>query len=276
MRLPRDIFAVHTCAMTSQRLAVVTGGSSGIGAATAAALAGQGWKVVAVARGAETLQSLAQRLVAAGGDVVARPVDASDGEEVDRMAAHVLATHGAPDAIVNAAGAGEWRFIEDTPSGLAVSMMGAPYFAAFNVTSAFMASMLQRRRGVIIHVGSPASIVPWPGATAYAATRWALRGLHEALRQDLRGTGVTSCHVVFGEVSSPYFETNAVPRDELPRLGRWLPVTTPRECAEVIVRTIARPQPQVLHPPVLRTLMAATKLAPPLGRRLVAWGAPRH
>ena len=258
------------------RLAVVTGGSSGIGAATAAALAAEGWRVLIVARSSGPLHEVRDRLGATGGDVQARVLDASDGEAVVAMAGDIVGEHGVPDAVVNAAGAGEWRFIEDTPPAMAQQMMGAPFFAAYNVTHAFMTPMLQRRTGVIIHVGSPASLGPWPGATAYTAARWALRGLHESLRQDLRGTGVASCHVMFGEVSSPYFETNGVPRDALPRLSRWLPVTSPRECAEVIVDTIKRPRAQVLHPPVLRALYASTVLAPPLGRRLIAWGAPRH
>lgn len=262
--------------MARQRLALVTGGSSGIGAATAAALAARDWKVVIAARGEEALARVRDRLTAAGGDVVARAVDASDGTAVVAMAEQVLARDGVPDVIVNAAGAGEWRFIEDTPPAAALQMMGAPYGAAFNVTHAFLAPMLTRGSGVLLHVGSPASLIPWPGATAYASARWALRGLHEALRQDLIGTGMHSCHVIFGEVSSPYFDTNAVPRDELPRLSRWLPVTAPRECAQIIVATIARPRSQVLHPPVLRALLASARLAPPIGRRLIAWGAPRH
>lgn len=262
--------------MGNQRLAVVTGGSSGIGAATASHLVADGWKIVIVARGHAALEAVRDRLVAAGGDVVVHAIDASDAEAAARMANQVKGDVGVPDAIVNAAGAGEWRFIEDTPPGGGAQMMEAPYLAAFNVTSAFLRPMLQRGSGVIIHVGSPASIIPWPGATAYVAARWALRGLHEALRQDLRGTGLSSCHVVFGEVSSPYFETNAVQRETLPRLSRWLPVTTPRECAQVIVATIERPRAQVLHPPVLRALLASARLAPPVGRRLIAWGAPRH
>ena len=262
--------------MNNQRLAVVTGGSSGIGAATAAALASAGWKVVIVARGAEALHSVRDRLADAGGDVVAEVADAGDGAAVVELAARVVSEHGVPDAIVNAAGAGEWRFIEDTPPALAAQMMSAPYFAAFNTTHAFMRPMLERRSGVIIHVGSPASFIPWPGATAYSATRWALRGLHESLRQDLIGTGVQTCHVVFGEVSSPYFETNEVPRTNLPAVGKVLRAISPRECAKVIVATIERPRPQVIHPPAVRALTVIGRAAPPLGRRFIAMGAPRH
>ena len=229
-----------------------------------------------VARGVHALTEVRDRIAAAGGDVVIEPADASDGDAMVALAQRVLARDGTPEVIVNAAGAGQWRFIEDTAPAEAVAMMGAPFFAAFNTTHAFMNAMLARGSGVVVHVGSPAALGPWPGATAYTSARWALRGLHEALRQDLRGTGVQSCHVMFGEVSSPYFETNDVPRDQLPKLSRWLPVISPRECAGIIMRTVENPRPQVLHPPVLRGLYAATRCSPGLGRRIIAWGGPHH
>lgn len=261
--------------MTQRRVAVVTGASSGIGAATAARLAADGWQVVLVARGREGLDDVRDRITGAGGHAVVEALDAADGDAVVSMAARVVADQGVPEAIVNAAGAGQWRFIEDTPPALAAQMMGAPFGAAYNVTHAFMAALLARRRGVIVHVGSPASLGPWPGATAYTAARWALRGLHEALRQDLRGTGVRSSHVMFGEVSSPYFATNAVGPEVLPRVSRWFPVISPEDCAEVILGVIRRPRAQVIHPPRVRAAYAAYRLAPALLRPVLAQGARR-
>lgn len=262
--------------VSHRRLAVVTGASSGIGAATAAALAADGWRVVLVARGAERLQKVADEITAAGGSAVVEALDAADGDAVTAMSRRVVAEYGIPEALVNSAGAGSWQFIENTPPDAPRTMMDAPYFAAYNLTHAFMADLLEARRGVIVHVGSPASLGTWPGATAYTAARWALRGLHEALRQDLRGTGVHTCHVLFGEVDSPYFDANDVRRDEFPRLARRLPRMTPAQCAEVILDTIRRPRPQVLEPWPYRWLFAQYRLVPPLGRAAVAWGAPRH
>jgi len=127
-------------------------------------------------------------------------------------------------------------------------MVAAPYLAASNLCQAFLPDMLERRAGLLIHVGSPASRIPWPAATSYTAMRWALRGLHEALCQDLVGTGVRSCHVVFGEVSSPYF--GAQPDHPQSAAGGRpvVPVVTPERCAEVILRTVRRPRREVVHP----------------------------
>jgi uncharacterized protein len=241
--------------MSQRRLAVVTGASSGIGAAAAAALAADGWRVVLVARSAEDLENVRWRIAGAGGDAVTAPADAADGDAMVALAQRVVAEHGVPEALVNSVGVGRWHFIEDTSPDEVAQMMGAPFFAAFHTTHGFMAPMLERRRGVIVHVGSPASIVPWPGATAYTCSRWALRGLHEALRQDLRGTGLRSCHVLFGPVASAYWERNPGTREAAPELGlRLLRELSPAECGQVILDVIRRPRAEVVHPPLLRAM----------------------
>jgi uncharacterized protein len=251
-------------------VAVVTGASSGIGEATAVRLAEAGHRVALVARRAESLRSLRARIEDAGGIALDCPVDASDGAAVLEMAERVRTELGVPEIIVNSAGAGTWRYIEETPPEEAATMLGAPYTAAYNVTHAFMADMLARRRGVVIHVGSPASYIPWPGATAYTASRWALRGLHEALCQDLRGTGVSSCHVMFGEVSSAYFVNNPESHEHIPKIASIVPVITPQRCAEVILRTTRKPRPVVVHPFVGRMFFWMNAVMPGLVRWLAA------
>lgn len=257
--------------MSERRVAVVTGASSGIGAATARLLGSQGWTVVLVARRAERLTAVAVDVEAAGGRAVVEPLDAADGAAVDAMAARVLADVGVPDAVVNSAGAGVWRWMEDTPHDELAAMLGAPFLAAWNVTRAFLPALLARGRGVVVHVGSPASVAPWPGATGYTTSRWALRGLHEALRQDLAGTGVASCHVLFGEVSSEYFIANPDTHEHIPRVGRLIPTITPERAARIVVRAIRRPRPQVFDPPMLAVMQVANRLSP----RLVALVARR-
>jgi NADP-dependent 3-hydroxy acid dehydrogenase YdfG len=246
----------------ARKLAVVTGASSGIGAATAEALGALGWTVVLVARRAARLAEVAERVRLAGGQPVVEPLDAGDAGAVAAMADRVRRDHGTPGAIVNSAGAGEWRWLEDTPPADMERMLDAPFRAAYHVTQAFVGDLLAQRGGVIVHVGSPASILPWPSATAYTVSRWALRGLHEALRQDLAGTGVHTCHVLFGEVTSEYFVANPGSHEHIPKVARLIPISTPAECAEVVVRTLHRPRPVVFHPLVLRWFHWANLWAP--------------
>ena len=209
------------------RLAIVTGASSGIGAATARALAAAGYQVVLVVRSRDKLERLAREL---GERAVVEACDASHGESVLAMAERVREQFGTPEVIVNSAGAGNFKWIEDTTPAEAVTMMQAPYFAAFNVTHAFMRGMLDEDRGVIIHVGSPVSLFTWPSCAGYAAARWALRGLHESLCDDLYDTGVRSCHAVFGKVSSSYFEHNPETVSKIPGIAKAVPTLTPEKC----------------------------------------------
>lgn len=257
-------------------LAIVTGASSGIGAATARALAREGWHVILIARGKPQLEVVLQSITAGGGSASLETVDAADSAQVLALADRIRLEHGRPDLIVNSAGIGEWKFIEETPPEEAVAMLAAPYLAAYNTSYAFMEDMLDAGQGILIHVGSPASRLPWPGATSYSAVRWALRGLNEALHQDLVDTGVRTCHVVFGEVASAYFDHNTVDREHFPKLATLIPVITPEQCAEVILRTVRRPRREVVYPFMLRVFYWFSAVAPGPTRWLLARSGRRH
>ena len=188
------------------------------------------------------------------------------------MVARTEAAFGAPDVIINAAGLGVWKYLEDTSAAELHTMLGAPFLAAAHVCQGFLPGMLRRRRGRILHVGSPASIQPWPGSTAYACSRWALRGLHEALAMDLAGTGVSSTHVLFGEVSSSYFENNPESREHIPKVGEIIPITTPEVCAEKlwkVATSTSTPAREVYHPFMLRLFLWSHRFFPGMFRYFV-------
>jgi short-subunit dehydrogenase len=248
------------------KLALITGASSGIGADVARQLARTGYRVILLARRRPELELVAQSI---GGDAIVEPCDAASGEQVLAMADRVRGASGVPDVIVNAAGAGVWKYMEETTPAEAVSMMQAPYFAAFNTTGAFMADMLKRRTGTVIHINSPAAFFPWPSAVGYAAARWALRGLHEALCQDLAGTGVRSCHVVLGEVDSPYFEHNPGTRAKLPKIAKTIRTVTTDECGRLIAGLAEKPRREVFYPFMLRLYSWNNRFAPALVRSLI-------
>lgn len=252
-----------------RRMAVITGASSGIGRATAQRLARDGWRVVVNARRKPQLDELAATITAAGGEAIVEACDASDGDAVLAMAGRVLETHGAPDVIINCAGAGRWIYIEDTSPTELRSMIGAPFLAAFHMTHAFMKPMLARGSGLILHVNSPAAVIPFGGATGYTSTRFALRGLHEALRMDLVGTGVSSCHVILGEVSSEYFAANPDSQQHIPKIAALIPLSTPERCADVLAAAVRRPRDTVIAPFMLWLFAVMNAVAPWLVRWLV-------
>lgn len=250
-------------------LIVVTGASSGIGAATARLYGARRDTVVLVARRADRLAEVAADVVRAGGAAVVEAVDMGDGDAVIAMAERVVAAHGAPDVVVNCAGAGRWLYVEDTSPAELDGMMDAPFKAAFHACRAFLPAMLARRAGVFVHVNSPACMMPWPGSAGYAASRWALRGLHESLVQDLHGTGVSSCHLVLGEVSSEYFDANPGTHEHLPGIARVIPVTTPETCARLVERVAARRQRQRIYPLILALFALQLRFTPNLVQGLV-------
>lgn len=244
------------------RIALITGASFGIGAATARAMARAGARVVLLARTESALEQVAGAIRAAGGTAWAYPVDLADPEAVERVAAAIRAEVGVPDLIINNAGAGRWLAIEETSPAEAMSMMAVPYFAAFYVTRAFLPAMLARRSGRIVNVNSPASLVAWPGAVAYTAARWALRGFTEALRADLRGTGVSVSAVVPGKVSSTYFAHNPGVEQRFPGLARLLPTLSPEQMAARIVQGVRRDERAIIAPRALKLLYLAHAVAP--------------
>lgn len=257
------------------RVTVVTGASAGIGAATARALAIRGGAVVLVARRADRLAAVAAEVEAAGARTVVAAMDAADGPGMLALRDRVHAELGPVTAIVNSAGAGTWRWIEDTPPDEFERMLDAPLRAAWNTTHAFLPDLIGAGRGVVVHVGSPASLAPWPGATGYTVARWGLRGLHEALCQDLRGTGVRSCHLLLGEVTSEYFIANPDTHQHIPRVARLIRVIDPEEAAAAVLRCLDRPRRQVFHPRMLAGMQAVNRAVPGLVG-LVAWRSGRR
>lgn len=260
----------------TELVAVVSGASSGIGEATALALGARGWTVVLVARRDVEVARVAAAVERGGGRAVPEALDAADPDAVAALAERVRRDRGVPVVLVNAAGAGAWRWPEDTPPDEMERMLDAPFRAAYNLTHAFLPDLLAQRSGVIVQIGSPAAYAPWPGATGYTTARWALRGFHEALRQDLARTGVRSCHVAFAEVATPYFDVNDGARERRPLLGRLVRTIGPTEAADVVLRTIARPRHEVLHPRMFRFLAACNRLSPRLSSWALRVGGPRR
>ncbi|MGA7690391.1 MAG: SDR family NAD(P)-dependent oxidoreductase [Jiangellales bacterium] len=248
----------------ANRVVLVTGASSGIGAATARAMSGRGATVLLVARRQAALHEVAASLP---GRAEIYPCDVGDPDAVSAMAARVRTDVGVPDVIVNNAGAGRWLWIEETSNEEFLAQVAVPFHAAFFVTRAFIEPMLDRRSGWVVNVNSPASAWPWPGAIGYAASRWGLRGFDEGLAADLRGTGIGVTAVVAGRTDSDYFTANPGALERLPTLDKLYRRLSPDHVAQMIVRGVERERRSVVEPLEIRLTNLAARVAP----RGVTW-----
>jgi uncharacterized protein len=241
------------------RRVLLTGASRGIGAALAGELAAAGARLALVARSADALAATADRC---GGR--AYVADLTDSAQLCGLVARVEADGGPVDVLVNNAGVGRWLFLDDTPASELTGMIALPFTAALHLTREFLPGMRARGSGRIVNVNSPVSRLPIPGATGYAAARYALRGLTAALRQDLRGTGVGVSEVVPGKVSSRYFVNNPGAEERIPALARLIPTVTPELVATRIADAVERDRAEVVFPWQLKAFDVAGRLFPGL------------
>jgi short-subunit dehydrogenase len=111
-------------------------------------------------------------------------------------------------------------------------------------------------------VSSVASRIVWPGAAAYAATRWALSGFSAALRTEMRGSGIRVTLGLFGNVNSEYWTHNPGSADRLPRINRLLPALTPERTAQAIVRGVETDAREIVRPRIFRFIFLLNALFP--------------
>jgi short-subunit dehydrogenase len=242
--------------------AIVTGGSSGIGAATARALAMRGASVVLIARNVERLAAVAAGIEAAGGKATAHAADLANAQEVSRVARLVQEEHGVPDIVVNNAGGGRWLPIVATDADELASMLAVPFLAAFNLTREFLPGMRRRGTGHIVNVTSIAAFLVWPNAAGYISARWAMRGFNEALRSELYGSRIGVSLVAFSQVSSSFWEHNPGSWERLPAAAHRLRTLTPEDAAAAIVEAIEKDRRLVLRPRMIYLLRLLNTLFP--------------
>jgi uncharacterized protein len=246
------------------KLMLITGASSGIGAATAKLAAKEGARVILVARSKDKLEQVAEEIRCAGGTAYTQVLDVTDPQAVGALEKSVTAEIGMPDILFNNAGGGRWLRTEETSPEEAAGMMAAPYLSAFYVTRAFLPAMLKRDSGLIINMTSLGGFMPWPGATTYLAARHAMRGFHEGLRADLYGSKVRTMLTAFAKVESEYWQKNPESLKNLPAAQNLIPVLTSEQTARAIVNGIHWNLSFVFAPLMFGVILALYYLFPPI------------
>lgn len=166
--------------------ALVTGASRGIGEASARVLAGAGARVILAARTVSRLEEVAAEV---GGEVL--PLDLSDADAaMAALRALAEGPEGPPELVVNAAGVFSLAplhltGVEELDWNLSLNLRGT-----FVVVRALLPALRRRGSGLIVNIGSVAGRKAFPGNAAYSASKFGVRGLHEVLQEELRGTGI--------------------------------------------------------------------------------------
>jgi short-subunit dehydrogenase len=235
LSLPRDL--------TAKRV-VVTGASSGIGRATALALARKGASIALAARRANLLQDLAAECNALGGHAIAVPTDVTDAEAVQRLAATAEKAFGAIDVWINNAGTGVFGAFQDADLALHRRTVEVNLLGTMNGAYAVLPVFLRQRRGILINNISVGGWAPTPFAAAYTASKFGLRGFSASLRQELAAhPDIHVCSVFPAMVDTPGFVHGANMSgrnlDPGPMLYR------PEDVAETFMQLMRSPRDEV-------------------------------
>ncbi len=189
----------------SGQLAIVTGGSRGLGAAIARKLASMGATLVITARSLPPLESVAREIAQAGGQCEAAECDVRDLESVEALAQRVANTFGRTDILVNNAGIGgpggplHRMAPEDWNNLMKTNLRGV-----FFMIRAFAPMMIAAQRGQIVNISSLAGKNALPNGAAYAASKWALNGLSYSVAEELRAHNIRVSVVCPGSVLTEF------------------------------------------------------------------------
>ena len=198
------------------RIALVTGASSGIGAAAARDLARMGYLVVLTARREDRLSTIAEEIRREGGKADYVAADLSRAEGPESLQRFIEEKYGAIDVLVNNAGFGWYGYAEMMPAAMARDMIQVNVSSLLQLILRFLPGMKKRRKGSIINISSVAGSIPSQGVAVYSATKSFIDSLTTALHRELRGTGVHVSAVRPGPVTTEFYNTAAA----LPSGGR--------------------------------------------------------
>jgi short-subunit dehydrogenase len=217
----------------NERVLVVTGASSGIGAALARGAAGAGYRVAIVARRAERLEEVARTIRDGGGQVVSVAGDVTAGDMPARIVAAALSSFGRIDVVVNNAGGGALGTLLEQTDAAIEAQWRTHVLAPLKLSRAALPH-LEATRGQLVFLGSGIARVPLPNYGAYALAKAAIRAAATQLRRELRDRGVAVTYVDPGLVATEFHKAMGIQRANDVRAA------SPERVARAIVRGIAR------------------------------------
>ncbi len=219
--------------VSEERVAIVTGGSRGIGRAVVEALAGDGWRVFLCSLHRESVEEALSELAPEHGDRVAgRAADVREQEEVDAFVGWVLSEAGRVDCLVNNAGLGRFGPVDELSGDAWREVLRTNLDGAFYFIHAVAPEMKRRGGGFIVNVASLAGKNFFAGGAAYNASKFGMLGLSDAAMLDLRHDGIRVAAILPGSVDTGF-------RDD-GKDSSWM--LTGEDVARVVMDLLAFPE----------------------------------
>jgi NAD(P)-dependent dehydrogenase (short-subunit alcohol dehydrogenase family) len=262
------------------KVAVVTGGGSGIGRATALLLARHGARVHVADINADTAQDVANAIEAAGGSAVAHALDVSDPDAVEALAETVFAAEGHVDILHNNAGIGhggniEATTVEDWQRVIGVNLLGV----AYGIQAFVPRMLLQGRPASVVNTASQAGLMPTAEMAPYCASKFGVVGLSEALNAELSKRGIHVSAICPGIIDTPIISTGIMRGDLAAARGQVASFytkhgTSPEEVAQAVLEAIEKrklivPVPRRQVTPLYLLHRISPRLVQPLARNMV-------
>jgi NADP-dependent 3-hydroxy acid dehydrogenase YdfG len=220
-----------TASQARPPVALVTGASRGIGRAVAGALRDAGFHVVRVARSLRD---------ASRDGVTDLQCDVTDAAAVERAMGWVGAELGVPDVVVNNAGLFFIKPLAETTVTDFTATLATNLTAPFLVARALVPRMMQRGSGHFVTIGSISDHIGFPGSSAYAASKFGVRGVHEVIRAEAAHSGVRATLISPGPVDTAIWDD--VDPDNKPGFTKRADMMRPEDVAEAVVFAVTRPE----------------------------------
>jgi len=262
------------------KTAVITGAASGIGRATAVALAREGARVAAVDLDRAGLAETASRIAAIGGEVTTYLIDVASRDAVYAFAQEVESAFGGADIVINNAGVAQVASIEELAYEDFEWVMNIDFWGMVYGTKAFLPQLRAKGQGHIVNVSSVFGLFAVPTQAAYNSAKFAVRGFTEALRHEMRGSGIAVSCVHPGGIKTNIMRNarflqsvQTTVREEAATGFDRLARTTPERAAEVIISGIKKNKGRILIGPDARILDIIQRLMPASYGRILFRGS---
>ena len=246
------------------KVAIITGGGSGVGRAAALMMAAEGAKCVLVGRRMEPLTEVVAEIKAAGGEATAHSADLCDGDAAAAVADVTLKAYGQIDILVNNAGfSSKIRSVKYVQPEEWDAVFQVNMNAVYRLTQACLPHMMEKKAGTVVTTSSMSALKPGVlGGSPYSAAKAASLAFMRALSSELRDQGIRACTICPAEIDTPILDGRPSPPDEAARATMMMPEDVAAAmllCATMPHRTVI--DEIVMSPVINRDISAELEVA---------------